>query len=90
MKSWYRTTFDDGTYVDKEADSADLAKAQAKNDRVRDTDPGRTMNPADLRRHPAVKVASVREFTDDERAQRAGGEKATADPDPATGRTQPT
>lgn len=62
MKGWYRTTFADGSTVDKEADSADQAKKAAKNERYLEIDPALTMNAADRQGHPRVQVTKVEEI----------------------------
>lgn len=80
-KSTYRTTFADGSHVDVVAETADLAKATAKNARIGELDPGRSMQTADLRRHSRVQVASVRELTDADRPTPTGAGIASRDTD---------
>lgn len=69
MKSIYRTTFADGSHEDVEAENSQDAKIAAKNARTRDVDPSLRLDAADRARHPRIKVAGVRELTDQERAE---------------------
>jgi hypothetical protein len=67
MKGTYEVQFCDGSREHVTAETADAAKGQAKNARIRDVDPGGSMPPADRAAHPRVKVASVTEIEGDRR-----------------------
>lgn len=62
MKGWYRTTFVDGSTVDKEAETADQAKALSKRDRYLEVDPAMQMLAADREGHARIRVAKVEEI----------------------------
>lgn len=72
MKGWYRTTFADGSTVDKEAEGADQAKKAAKNERYLEIDPALTMNAADRHGHPRVQVTKVEEIPANREESRGG------------------
>jgi hypothetical protein len=84
MKSLYEVKFSDGSTVEGEHDNADAAKTAARNDRIREIDPGRRMAPADVAVHARVKVDSVRELTREQQDARAraaapGGDASSAE-----------
>jgi len=62
MKARFRVTFKDGTIEELEAEGADQAKAEAKNRRFREVDPGGSSTVADLRASARTQVQSVVEL----------------------------
>ena len=69
-KALYRVTFDDGSVHEGDYDTADQAKIDARNQRIRKIDPGGSRNAADRNVDARVKVKSVEEVGASDRGGR--------------------